>query len=201
MLSITRRLILIALLLVAAVGASPESAPAAPVQRARANVLFIAVDDLNDWITLLDKRAPIRTPHLARLAARGVSFTRAYTVSPACNPSRVALLTGLRPSSTGVYGNASDWRRALPRAVTIPQQFMAHGYLSVGAGKIFHHHLDGAFHDRASFHEFRMLDADLFPARRLNGLAAINRNFDWGAWPPDENDLPDIKTANYAIDF
>lgn len=92
------------------------------------DVLFLAIDDLNDWITLLDPSAPIATPNLERLARRGVSFTRAYAASPACNPSRAALLTGRAPSSSGIYGNTADWRAALPDAVTLPQAFMRAGY-------------------------------------------------------------------------
>ena len=92
------------------------------------NILFIALDDMNDWIQTLDAGAPIKTPNLDRLASRGVLFTRAYCSSAACNPSRASLMTGLRPSTSGVYGNASDWRKALPDAKTIPQHFMDHGY-------------------------------------------------------------------------
>jgi arylsulfatase A-like enzyme len=110
---------------------SPETRP---------NVLFIALDDLNDWIKVLDPNAPIQTPNIECLAERGVLFTKAYCASAACNPSRTSILTGLRPSTTGVYGNKTDWRKALPNAVTLPQHFMAHGYRAEGAGKIFHHH-------------------------------------------------------------
>jgi arylsulfatase A-like enzyme len=170
-------------------------------RKQKPNVLFIAVDDLNDWISLLDKDAPIKTPNLERLARRGVTFTRAYAASPACNPSRTALLTGLRPSSTGVYGNTTDWRRALPDAVTLPQHFRAHGYRVAGAGRIFHHHYDGAFHDRASFDDFRMLAPEPYPPQRLTGLTALSLNFDYGPWPPNEADLPDSKTVNYATEF
>ena len=54
----------------------------------RPDVLFFAVDDMNDWISLLDPKSPIKTPNLERLASRGMLFTRAYCISPACNPSR-----------------------------------------------------------------------------------------------------------------
>ena len=80
----------------------------------RPNVIFIAIDDMNDWISLLDPKSPFKTPNLKRLAEKGMLFTKAYCPSPACNPSRVSILTGLRPSTTGVYGNNSDWRGALP---------------------------------------------------------------------------------------
>ena len=145
------------------------------------DVLFIVVDDMNDWISLLDRQAPIKTPHLERLAQRGMLFTRAYCVSPACNPSRVATLTGLRPSTTGVYGNKSDWRKAIPRRKTIMQQFMAAGYDVRGAGKIFHHHLDGAFHDDDSFHDFHPMRPQAYPPNKLNGAPDYgSRNTDWG---------------------
>ena len=61
------------------------------------NVIFIVIDDMNDWISLLDNNSPIKTPNLIRLAERGMLFTKAYCPSPACNPSRVSVLTGLRP--------------------------------------------------------------------------------------------------------
>ncbi len=171
---------------------------------ARPDVLFIAIDDLNDWIQLLDKDAPIRTPNLERLAARGVLFTRAYTASPACNPSRVAVLTGLRPSTSGVYGNKTDWRRALPEATTLPQRFMAAGYDVEGAGKVFHHHYGGAFHDKPSFHKFQPLpdppDSPMPPAK-LNRLAWYGSpNTDWGPWPEQEKDHVDVRTVDYCIE-
>ncbi len=171
---------------------------------ARPDVLFIAVDDLNDWITLLDPAAPIATPNLERLARRGVSFTRAYAASPACNPSRAALLTGRAPASTGIYGNAADWRAALPDAVTLPQAFMRAGYRAEGAGKIFHHHFGGAFHDAASFHEFLPMpnppDAPM-PASKLNQLSGYGTaNTDWGAWPKNEADALDVRSVDWCID-
>ncbi len=169
----------------------------------RPNVLFITLDDLNDWIKVLDARAPIRTPNIERLAKRGVLFTNAYCASAACNPSRTAILTGLRPTTSGVYGNKSNWRKALPKAVTLPQHFMAHGYRAEGAGKIFHHQYGGAFHDKASFDDFLMMpdppDAPM-PKKKLNGLAKYgSHNTDWGPWPAQEMDAIDVKTANYAI--
>lgn len=167
------------------------------------NVLFIALDDLNDWTKVLDPKAPIRTPNIERLAKRGTLFTHAYCASAACNPSRTAIMTGLRPTTSGVYGNQTDWRKALPDAVTLPQHFMAHGYRAEGAGKIFHHHYGGAFHDQASFDDFLMMpnppDAPM-PKKKLNGLAKYGSpNTDWGPWPADEADAIDVRTADYVI--
>src|SRR5687768_699036 len=100
------------------------------------NILFIAIDDLNDWIGVLGGHPQARTPNLDRLAKKSLLFTRAYCAAPACNPSRAALLTGLRPSTTGVYHNDQPWRPALPDAVTLPMYLLRHGYLVWGGGKI-----------------------------------------------------------------
>jgi arylsulfatase A-like enzyme len=69
-----------------------------------------------------------------------VSFERAYAPAPLCNPSRSALLTGVRPSTSGIYGNGGRQTvtARLPRAVTIPELFRRHGYHTVGIGKVFH---------------------------------------------------------------
>jgi arylsulfatase A-like enzyme len=123
-------------LALAAALASPTLAGAAD---RRPNVLFIAIDDLNDWVGHLGGHPQARTPNIDRLARRGVAFTRAHCAAPLCNPSRAALLSGLRPSDTGVYQNATDWRTALPRGtVTLPMHFMRNGYDVAGAGKIYH---------------------------------------------------------------
>src|SRR5947208_4876416 len=78
---------------------------------AKPNVLFIAVDDLNHWVGYLGRNPQTSTPNIDRLAARGVRFNRSYCAAPVCNPSRAALMSGLRPSTTGVYENNVDWRR------------------------------------------------------------------------------------------
>ena len=114
----------------------------------RPNVLFIAVDDLNDWIGVMGGHPDTVTPNLDRLARRGVLFTNAHCAAPACNPSRVALLTGRRPHNSGVYVNPQPWRPVMPNVSTLPQHFMAHGYHVRGGGKIFH----GRYEDRASWH-------------------------------------------------
>ena len=171
-------------------GAAEESKP---------DVLMFVVDDMNDWNRLLDPNGPIHTPNLERLAARGMLFTRAYCASAACNPSRVATLTGLRPTTSGVYGNKTDWRRALPRRKTIMQRFMDAGYLVAGAGKVFHHHWNGAFHDDASFHDFQPMRPQNMPPKKLNGAPEYGSpNTDWGAWPPNEADTIDFHTADYC---
>lgn len=106
--------------------------------RQRPNVLFIAVDDLNDWVGHLGGHPNAKTPNIDRLAKRGVSFTRAYCSAPLCNPSRISLLTGVAPSKSGVYGNGERLRDKLPDAVTLMQHFRMSEYTVRGSGKIFH---------------------------------------------------------------
>ena len=110
------------------------------------NVLFISIDDLNDYISPLDNHPGIKTPHFERLAERSVNFTNAHCASPACHPSRVAVMTGVHPSRSGIYINLHGahgprWRHESPvlkDAVVISQHFRNHGYHAVGGGKLFH---------------------------------------------------------------
>src|SRR5438552_13293150 len=90
---------------------------------AKPNVLFIAIDDLNDWVGCLGGHPQARTPNLDRLAARGTLFRNAHVQAPLCNPSRSSLLTGFRPSTTGIYGLAPGIRdvTATRDCVTLPQ--------------------------------------------------------------------------------
>ena len=126
----------VALWLVFADFASAQ-APATPPRKP--NVLFIAVDDLNDWVGCLGGNRQARTPHIDALAARGVNFTHAYCASPVCNPSRSALMSGLRSSTSGVYSNEIDRRTtAANDVVPLNTHFHNAGYHVVGAGKIYH---------------------------------------------------------------
>ncbi|MEZ5363893.1 MAG: sulfatase-like hydrolase/transferase [Bryobacterales bacterium] len=164
------------------------------------NVLFVAFDDLNDWALAED--SPLHMPNLEALAARATHFTRAYTASPACNPSRAALLLGKAAANTGIYGNRSDWKAAFPNVVTLPRYFLEQGYRVEGAGKIFHHHDNSAFHDDRSFHRFEKMQLDLMPVRKLNGVPEVaSPNYDWGAWPEEESWTPDARAAEYAVRF
>src|SRR6476646_4510226 len=102
------------------------------------NVLFVAVDDLNHWVGHLGRTPQTKTPHIDRLAKMGVTFTRAYCAAPICNPSRTALMSGLRPGSTGVYDNGQDWKPVIPKEQTLTTQFLKAGYNVYGTGKIYH---------------------------------------------------------------
>ena len=112
----------------------------AAVAAEKPNVLFIALDDLRPELHCYGQ-AHIHSPNIDRLAADGVLFEHAYCQYPVCNASRVSVLTGLRPDSTGVFNNAIHFRKRAPHVVTLPQHFKEHGYATRAFGKIFH----GAF--------------------------------------------------------
>jgi arylsulfatase A-like enzyme len=128
----------------------PFAGVAEPAAPQRPNVLFIAVDDLNHWVGYTRRNAQTRTPNIDRLAARGVAFTRSYCAAPACNPSRAALMSGLRPSTTGVYYNPNDWRPIIPVEQTLTSAFRKGGYHVAGAGKIYH----GGFDRREEWDDY-----------------------------------------------
>jgi iduronate 2-sulfatase len=118
--------------------AEPERS--ADSQRPRPNVLFILSDDLRPELGCYG--APVQTPNLDKLAARGVRFERAYCQYPLCNPSRASLMTGRLPTATGVFNNGTDFRKLHPDWVTLPQFFKNHGYISARHGKNFHGGID-----------------------------------------------------------
>jgi choline-sulfatase len=110
------------------------------------NILFIAVDDMNDWAGFLSGHTgmKIHTPNIDRLAASSRIFTNAHTPAPACAPARTAILTGVHHARSGAehvyWGDGPRWREfeALKDVVTLEQFFKQHGYKTLGAGKIYH---------------------------------------------------------------
>ena len=108
----------------------------------RPNVLLIAIDDLNDWVGHLGGHPQAKTPHIDALAKRGVTFTNAYTAALVCNPSRAAMFSGKRPSTSAIYDNTQDWRPHLPPPLMLPTQFRNAGYRVAGSRKLYHHGFD-----------------------------------------------------------
>ena len=168
------------------------------------DLLFIAIDDMNDWTTLFDRQHPIQTPNLTRLAARGAFFSKAYCVVPACNPSRTAILTGLSPVTSGVYSNGQSWKQLLPNVVTLPQYFGNHGYTAKGGGRIFHHGGTGTDRvDNPSFDEFFKLQIHANkPAVNYNGYVRgrdpgplTSPAWDWGVHDVEK------QTDEFTVDY
>jgi arylsulfatase A-like enzyme len=194
--------------------ASTIAAPAILRSQAarRPNVLMISVDDWNDWVGALGGHPQVKTPNLDRLARRGVLFTDAHTAAPICNPSRTALMTGRRPSTSGVYDNDQPWRIPMPNAVTLPEHFRANGYRAWGGGKVFHHgkgyndpHCwDEYYHWNPDARKNGMLDGYSFPPdpepeRPVTPMPSVSwRNFDWAPIDVRDEDMPDYKVSGWA---
>ena len=168
----------------------------------RPNVLFIAVDDLNHWVGHLDGHPGTLTPNIDRLAATGVTFSRAYAAAPLCNPSRLSLLTGVMPARSGIYGNFETLREQLPDAVTLPQYFRQNGYSVKGGGKIFH---GWSGEEEASWDEYFQTDAKPKLPEGEAGKKKPKKNAQTGKWAPwgpsssDDSEMFDAKVADHIV--
>ena len=107
----------------------------------RTNVLFIAVDDLRPQLGCYGK-SQIQSPNIDLLASNGIRFDRAYCQQAVCAPSRISLLTGLRPDSTTIYDLNHPMRQVIPEVISLPHHFRNNGYQTVSLGKIYHHQND-----------------------------------------------------------
>lgn len=176
--------------------------PACAAAPGKPNVLFIAIDDLNDWTGCMEGHPQARTPNIDRLAARGTLFSNAHCQAPLCNPSRASILTGLRPSSTGIYGLAPGIRNvpALRDCVTLPQYFSRHGYFTASFGKVFH---DGSIAPEDREKEFDVWGPAPpipVPPRKFVQTPSPIKAMDWGIFPKDDREQGDWKTAEAAMD-
>ena len=135
----TGRRLLIVLMFASVTGAAPTSAQTISnqTQSHPLNVLFIAVDDLRPALGCYGDRIA-KTPNIDALASRGMVFSRAYCQLAVCCPSRLSLLTGLRPDTIRVWDLGTHFREARPDVVTLPQYFQHNGYVTQSLGKILH---------------------------------------------------------------
>ncbi len=115
----------------------------APLNANRPNVLFFSIDDLRPATGAYGDPLA-KTPNIDRLSATGTTFLRAYCQQAVCSPSRVSLMTGLRPDATRIYDLRTHFRTTRPDAVTLTQYFKSQGYFAQGMGKIYHPGLDDA---------------------------------------------------------
>jgi arylsulfatase A-like enzyme len=164
-------LLLFFVLFVCLTGLSVSAAP-------KPNVLFIAVDDLNDWLGCLGGHPQAKTPNMDRLAKRGMLFSNAHCAAPLCNPSRAAVFSGRQPFETGVFANdEANIRKLHPDLPLIPQHFKAAGYRTFGTGKLLHSSSKGLFDD------------EFFPEQRWSPFDAKQVNY-------TDTELPSKGTAN-----
>jgi iduronate 2-sulfatase len=181
---------------------------------AKPNVLFIAVDDLKPVLGCYGDKV-VKSSNIDRLAARGVVFERAYCNQAVCAPSRNSLMTGVRPTTLGIYDLGTNFRLASSNAVTLSQYFMQHGYRTEALGKIFHvghgNHEDPASWSVPHFQQKSI--AYVLPESRANqsltreealfanntDVAKLPRGAAYESAPVADNDYPDGKIADEAI--
>ena len=183
------------------------------------NVLFLAVDDMNDWIGSLGATPRAITPNLDKLAARGVNFSNAHTPGVYCAPARAAIFSGQYASTTGCY-RSSDYFTDHPEIEGLPLSFSKAGYTTLGVGKLYHH-MPGSI-DVRGWDEFYLrkpsqrkegwsLDnwteetpfPDPFPASVFNKGKEIKGGLflEWAGLPNDkEEEMADTIRVNWAAE-
>lgn len=166
----------------------------------RPNVLMICVDDLNDWIACMGGHPNAITPNMDKLAAQGILFMNAHCQAPLCGPSRASLMSGLRPSTTGIYGQIDDEKirnssEATQEIVFLPEYFKNNGYHTMAKGKIFHEHAPEGVFDEAAGREKGFGPK---PPQRVN-WDRKGTSTDWAAFPENESEMIDYRTADWAV--
>ena len=167
------------------------------------NILFISVDDLNDWTEVLDGNNQVYTPFLKEFSKESVNFSKNYCTSPGCNPSRATMMTGIHTYNSGMYSNYQDWRKVpkLSNAITIPEFFKNNGYFTAGAGKIYHY---SQVHPN-SWDEYYPSQSQNMPKNYIPDDAPVNMKpfkymysaFDWSEIPINDEETGDFKSVNY----
>lgn len=166
------------------------------------NVILIGIDDLNDWIGCLGGHPQAQTPNIDRLAAEGTLFSNAHCQAPVCNPSRTSLVTGLRPTTTGVYG-LSPWFRSVEELrdlVSLPQAFKKNGYETALAGKVYHSFPPKK--DRTAEFDRYGPPCNFGPLPKEKIVKELPHQLvDWGVYPEKDEQQNDYEIATWAIDF
>ena len=161
----------------------------------RPSVLFLNIDDWNDWNSVLEGHPQAITPNLERFAARSVTFTRAICSSPVCFPSRTAIFSGLHPVRTGAKSNwnwGRPWRSYVPDAITLPKFLSARGWKSVGIGKNFHNG------DQAEFDEYTSRGKEPKPIPET--YRNTNPSGRWGVASVPTHEMPDYLSVSQGIE-
>lgn len=174
-----------------------------PTPSVKPNVVFVVVDDLSDWVEGFGGHPQAITPNFARVASQGIRFTNAHANATICNPSRVSMLTGRWPSSTGIYDNDGALRKSpvLANARTIPENFKASGYRIIGGGKLFHGDPLLPSWDDYFPSLTRSRPGDPSPPNRpLNGITTSHGRFDWGPVDAPNENMGDAKVAAWATE-
>ena len=165
-------------------------------QAPKPNIVFIAVDDLNDWVGCMQGNSQTKTPNIDRLATKGVLFTNAHVQCAICNPSRASIMTSLYPSTTGIYFNAGDITDSpvASKQTLLTRRFEMEGYYVTGAGKIYDHNDQKYMSNYAG----RFGSFGPFPEKNLSPYKGV-KLWDWGVYPVADSLMPDFKIAQWGL--
>lgn len=105
------------------------------------NVLIFLIDDLRNELGCYGNNV-VKSPNIDTLAENGVLFSKAYCQQAICAPSRMSLLTGLRPETIGIYDIFTPMRTVRKDIISMPQFFKSNNYKTVSIGKVYHHGRD-----------------------------------------------------------
>jgi len=189
---------ILAVILIALSACVEKKKPVDTEIKERPNVLFIAIDDLNDWIGALGGHPQAKTPHLDQLAQRGVLFSNAHCQAPVCNPSRASVMTSLYPSTSGIYFLNPDIINSplASKNMVMPKRFQQEAYNVFAAGKIFHNgkginerHIPNYAGQFGGFGPMPEQKISAYPGHPL---------WDWGVYPERDNQMPDYQIASWA---
>jgi arylsulfatase A-like enzyme len=175
------------------------------------NVLFIAIDDLNNYVTLLENYPGIKTPNLDKFAKTSLTFEKAYCPAPVCNPSRIAVLTGKSPVNTGLYELTDEFQnsKVAMNATLLPELFKENGYTTMWSGKLFHtggnpsQTRPGKERMKAMWDDKRGQDGGYGPMATVNNVTdTITRPmwFNYQKWEGPERDFPDVVNSDLTIE-
>lgn len=171
------------------------------------NVLFIAIDDLNDYVSCMNGSIKVPTPNIDRLAQRGTLFTNAHCQAPICGPSRASIMTGLYPSTSGNYLQLKDTdikkgNERVNKAIFMPDYFEQYGYKSMAVGKIYHNGDDAKTFDEYGG-KFAWMGPK--PKERIKydpskiAHKVGRTQTDWGAYPEQDSLMTDYQSAKWAV--
>jgi arylsulfatase A-like enzyme len=163
------------------------------------NVLFIAVDDLNHYTGFMGRCPQAKTPNIDRLAAMGTAFTHAYCTVPACNPSRASVMSGMRPSTTGLYLNSQQWKNYIKEGQGLNHHFRNNGYYTAAMGKIYHENTTPIDYP-SGWDTYPAVPVDVNGSKKRDEVLKYEAYFEPLKHDLMDEDLGDWHTVDFAIE-
>ena len=179
---------------------TPSSADEVITDKSQPNILFIMVDDLNDWVGYTGKNTSTVTPNIDALAANGTAFTQAYSQYPVCGPSRASLFSGLLPSDLKIWEHPGSDHEVVAAAAKhntplMHTYFRQNGYKTMAVGKLLHRHVPKDSVDMSGGRG----DWDQLPNSKELVWKSKKTLTDWGVYSESEQEMSDPMAAAWAV--